>query len=379
LLQYITMTIRLTEHKTTHHQRMIALFFILIAAAIVAYAAITMMELNEPTMVVELPPVINLAVQPGDTLYFEAALRDTPGTSITYQYSISKQEWGPYIDYPYHGSFYPLTPTTGLLTMPNIDATSTDPTADGFKPAFLDVVSGSFSYLPVPTGYNEQHYRVAPVENGAVAYMQQSDPTADYMSIAGWEVVVYQSDQAEAALIITEAMYPQWLSADTLLLLREEGVVLYDTTTAQETSLGLLYEDFTASNQYALSTTLPDDPRLLLAGVAGKKMAVLVNDTDEYGVQTPIEIDFIQDEYALFVEPIMSPDQTRVALHAVSVDPESAEIYNEIRLYDLYFANELAGEDAGDTAATTPVPPKTVISIPLGLYDPSSIKLLGWK
>jgi hypothetical protein len=358
------------RQRNHHHNKLIALFFIIVAAVLVGYLAWQSSQvIDDFTVVTENSDQVQYAVDLG-TIYFSAASANEPDSWVTYKYGIKKNKKTMLFDYPYHSSLSPVDSQSAIVTMLDNDTSASSSVADVFRPAYIDFVSSEFSYLDTPTGIDEQHYRVAPIPNAPVAYMQltASDGSDnDQMDIASWEVVVHYpaTEQTSASnTIIPAAAYPEWQAEGLLTLLREEGVVGYDLTTAEESLIELPYTNYSMANQYLVSLANVETPEILLLASGENQFTVLSGQLDENDfLQTSFKYE-VTETNTVFVNAVLSPDQTMFAVLALTTYPQTEEgtgrVGGEVRLYS--FAN-----------------PDLIRRLPVDFDGPENVTLLSWQ
>ena len=352
--------------RTDLRSRAVALALVVIAAGIVGYTAwqTTTLEISK-NQSVDLVQYQHQNTRFGQ-LYLATTASGTTGVAGTYSLDIESQAVNLIFDHPFHSAFYPVQAGAAIVSMPEVELTAEELTSENsIRPAFVDLESGEFNYLATPTGINEQHYRLEPVDSARLAYMQQAETASDpeQTDISNWEVVIHMSDDSTSDTVIASAMYPEWVTRDYVSYLQPDGIAVLNLANSELININLPFTDFSIANQYLVSLGSTPSPRILLLATGESQFSVLDGDfvsDDEFETEV---LYTVEEQGTVFINPVLSPDQTEFAVQTITsvLNEETgrSELVGGIRIYNFD-------------------QPKIQQEILLESYTPEETTLLGW-
>ncbi len=348
---------QLIEHRTHNHHRLIALLLIVAAAAIVGYAAWQAGLIFEQQQEFTADPVPAPETDPAGVIYFTYAPSGTT-TVETAAYDVEEGSWTTVLSYPGYYGFAPFSATEAFVTLPNIEVDPSELTAENsLLPAYFEMVNDEFVYLETVPGYAEQHYRLAPVEDAPVAYMQRSEAGTS-TDIADWDVVIFNG--ADDITTISGAAYPEWVTDVHLTLLRPEGLVIYDTRSDSQTVLALPYEGYSLANQYTVHAPSDRTSQIVMTATDQNQYSVLeelVSEEGESIFDSRISTGRID---SVFTDPVTSPDGSYFALLQQTTATGSDALTATINIYSYATLEQ-------------------VTSLPLEEVEAGALSIDGWR
>lgn len=353
------MTIRLTEHKTLHHQRLIAFIFISIAAGIVGYFAIATNYFAKQVAEVEPTPEV-VVQQQKNILYFSA--QETGGENMTYDvygYNVDTSEWSPVFESPYvYSSIKMLTVDYAAASLYD-DTLSAGNQGPAFTPWLFSEVDSVYLPLQVTDYAIERDYTISQDDSYIIAYsVTNSDlESDDIYSLDNWSIILKDLNSNDENIEITSAARPQWINGSQLLYLKSDGIYTYDLVDRVESKVQWNENEIGFSFSAREELAANKDGSMLVVTSPGENqiIALFLNDENIYELYHDIT-----STDTIYSSPVFSPDGTHLALltHALVSSPEATI---EIQLFDL----------------TDLIEPTQVLPLP-DVYTTDSLELVGW-
>lgn len=160
------------------------------------------------------------------------------------------------------------------------------------------------------------------------------------------------------------AVYPQWLTADDLLIVRAGGLFKYNVLSEEETRLDLPYRNLSTSNEVALSQSHSTDGYhyLVVTEPVEQKAVILRSNATNHADVDYQEWLVLGTDIGALYNPIISPDNTMVAFletDTAAEDTEESTTPPQLNIYSLINGSLLE-------------------QLPLPYIDPTTATLLQW-